>query len=485
MAIRSGAIFLGAFVGGAGWLLPATAGAVNFRLSQVADLSPASGSRLAFGDTDHDGQNEVVLNRRDETFNFSYRVFENQGNNVYVEQYRGAPLYPAAIADLDGDGKAEIIGQQGAHVQVYESPDSMSHPSQLVWSSPNLSTTIGPTFVADTDRDGRMEILHEASWGLFSARFIVFENTGDNAFEEVFSIITQGGSMVVADLDGDGLIEVTSCGYSPPVNEAAFVVFESPANDTWVQTFMDSTGMDYGGASTGGLDSDGNGSRELFLQGTYSDGVTEYWMTVVYEAIGDNQFAKVATLMATDGSGGSGGNALGNVDGVGREEYLLEGGNRLWIHRAMAPGQWVLIDEVLDPTGIQVGVQLFDANKNGREEIFWPTSGATATTIVLEHDQVPPSATDEGPRLRGGRLSIVPNPCRLLANLRVPEPVQGAARLAIYDVSGRLVERSVLTRDEHERFRWAAQRYAPGIYLLRIESKDGAVLAAGRAVVIR
>ena len=220
---------------------------------------------MTFGDTDHDAKNEVIVYWRDEAWNFSYRILEEQGNNVYALEYLGADLVPYATGDLDQDGKEEIVGQSENLVRVYESPTPTSYPSQLVWSSSVLTNVVGETTIGDTDRDGRMEIIHSENHWTGTASLLIFECAGDNSFQQVASIVTgsgDNGEKVIADLDGDGLVEIALSGLEGVVH-----IYESPADNTWVETWTDSTGLRNAYGVEGGRDTDGNGKPETVRHG--------------------------------------------------------------------------------------------------------------------------------------------------------------------------------------------------------------------------
>ena len=453
---------------------PMNAVAVTFPFNEIAQIAPAGANILTFGDTDHDGRNEVILSWLDDnSYCCFYRILEEQGSNVYSEEYRsGYDLFPFSTGDLDRDGKAEIIGQHSYWLQVFESIDAASYPTQLVWTSPALSNNLGRTSVADTDRDGRMEIIHNlGSW------MIIYENTGDNSYEQVYLGPTVGGEHTIADLDGDGLIEIGSVG------GYRVRVFESPADNTWVQTWSDSTELWGSGSSEGGRDTDGNGKPELFVMGNASVGGSA-WTTIVYEATGDNQFTRVATLALPEAGSGVTYNELANLDGLGAEEYLMQGLCCLWIYQAVAPGQWALIQEITDPDGQHHGLHAFDVNRNGRPELFWDTDALFSQTLVLEY---PFGVSGAEPQIPGRTtsLSILPNPCQVEARLHVQVTVADAAVLAVYDVAGRLVERRVLVRDERGQILWPVRHLSAGIYFLHLENRSGARLASGRGTVVR
>lgn len=460
---------------------PGAATSTTIELAQLAELPPAGGGLLVFGDSDHDGRIEVVLMWRDANFNFSYRIHERQDDESYPEVHRGVFLYPLAMGDPDGDGKTDLIGQTGDLLQIYESPTPSDHPSLLVWVQQDPVNIIGSARIADTDRDGRMEILHDRALDFgFTGELQILENTADNEYVEVYSLITHGGGRLIGDWDGDGLTEIAYCGMVPQLG-VQLTVLESPADDTWVVTFTDTVELDSGAYAQGGLDTDGNGKPEMFFSGDYQGAHT----TVIYESSGDNMYTCIATLRAADGSSGSTSNALGNLDGVGHEEYLMDGNSRLYVYRPMAPGQWALIGEIQD-TGGHFHPYCFDANENGRAELFWPTDSNWWTTLVLEHPLVPPSEAPDAAWYGTLPVSVSPTPCRTGGSVLLPDAAaRGVSRISVFDVAGRLVERLSVTRDPQGRFVWPTRHLAGGVYFLQLEDRRGSPVARGRGVVVR
>ncbi len=105
-------------------------------------------------------------------------LWEHRGEDVYSLEASGSSyLITYALADLDQDGRSELIGQTSGYVKVLESVDAHSYPSQLVWSSPYLSNFAGTTAIGDTDGDGKMEIIQSVNG---SGGLVIFECVGDN-----------------------------------------------------------------------------------------------------------------------------------------------------------------------------------------------------------------------------------------------------------------------------------------------------------------
>ena len=104
----------------------------SFPLELIAEIEVGHSGAVAFGDTDHDGLNEVIISAGPGCGN--YRILEEQGNNVYTVEYTGACLLPFATGDLDQDGKAEIIGQVGSNAAC--------HGTAVLWRSRQLSAGV-------------------------------------------------------------------------------------------------------------------------------------------------------------------------------------------------------------------------------------------------------------------------------------------------------------------------------------------------------
>jgi len=368
---------------------------------------------------------------------------------------------------------------------VYESTSPSTYPTVLTWTSPALTNILGIPTIGDTDRDGDMEIIHSVNtYGV--SWLVIFENRGDNEFVEVFETPTSGrqdsGPKVVADLDQDGLIEIAFCGTSGFLH-----VFESPDDDVWQETFVDTTGLFNAYAVCGGVDTDGNGKPELFVAGDGGGGLR---VTYVYEAASDNSYTRIATLTYNDQHMAGLTSIVADIDGTGRPEYVLSVFRQLLVYRAVAPGEWLMTVGAIDPDvdGMQTDVHTFDVNQNGREEIFWAAEGNihTQATLVLEHPPVPVTDVQPSGALALEALTVVPNPCQAQATLLLgPRSRATASAVAVFDAAGRLVSRGPPVRGISGQLLWAPLALRPGLYFLRVEGPSGRPLAVGRTVVVR
>jgi len=448
-------------------------------LQIVGKLSYSAFGNLAFGDTDRDCSNEVILSAL-ATYCNTYRVYERTDAGSYILEYEspdggdGCNVDIFAVGDLDSDGKMEFVGQWSYYLRVYESLDGQSHPGSLVWQSQPISNVLGYPVIADTDRDGRMEIIHSMNLFSFSGMgsLLIFESTADDMFELKFTATMLNSNTIekrVADLDGDGLVEIAVPGLLGYLH-----VFESPADDVWVSTFLDTMELQGAYGIEGPVDTDRDGRGEFLVVGTGQTG----WETWIYETEGDDQFVVTGILGYSDGWAGGGRNALGDLDSDGQLEYLMSSCGHLQIYRAARDGGWDYVGEFLDPQYCpHTDPYAFDSDGDGRAEIFWAASGDS--TLILEWQQ-----TSSNAGLEQRVLALVPNPFRASTSLQVPEPFSRAVQLSVYDVTGRRIVRALLPAGARV-FPWDASGMAAGIYMVRIEGPNEAPLASTKAIIIR
>jgi hypothetical protein len=228
----------------------------------------AKGDSIAAGDLGHDGVSEIVVGA---AFGGPPTVRVLRGDGTEILSFLAydkdmAQGVTVAVGDVDGDGKAEIVTGTGpgaaAHVRVF---DGSGHEKLI----PGGFFPFGSDFmggvnlaVADTDGDGKAEIVaapgptggpHVTVWsgaGRKKADFFAFDNG-----------YPYGLNVAAGDLDGDGKAEIVAAlaGASPP----AVRVFDG-ATGAKLREFAGIRGFE-GGLNLSVGDVDGDGTRDILV----------------------------------------------------------------------------------------------------------------------------------------------------------------------------------------------------------------------------
>jgi len=262
---------------------PPSTGAVDYQLRETLTPVPIDHRNLVgVEDLDGDGALDVVVHSW-WTGN-TYKILERVGSTL-VERATFSDdqrvIRGVAVADVDGDGRGEIISANYRRVTIREATSNDTYAVIHQETLGNYIESTEATFrVGDSDGDGRREFLIPRE--SFPSRLYMLEGTANDTYARLGPLEGGGGNAGAAgamDLDGDS------------VPDSVFFDDDSYSMD-WGHTFVFENGLlvfdtlDFSARVLG--DTDGNGKLEMI--GPTSDWDSD---TIIFENTGDNAYAEV------------------------------------------------------------------------------------------------------------------------------------------------------------------------------------------------
>ncbi len=255
-------------------------------------------------------------------------LFEFENGQFNAHELISKILIPRDIGDSDQDSLMEILAGAGPNSFILESTQENTFPQQIVWADSN---NFWASRFADLDNDGKVEII-----GRRENTFFVYENNGDNEYQKVQALpnptdgsnITGVPHTAIGDFDGDGKMEILIGDYDGDI-----YIYECIKDNVYQHTWQDSLPlMDAINFITGG-DFDGDGIDE-FAAGCHSspnldleheyDG--RYWIFRIYDSVDDNDYRvtwEQAFFGFADPADFASGISAGDIDSDNRDELLI------------------------------------------------------------------------------------------------------------------------------------------------------------------
>jgi hypothetical protein len=248
------------------------------------------------GDANGDGKADVVGFGQSGTFvalstGSSFGAVQNWIMGFAKSQgWTSQDTYPRTVGDVNGDGKADAIGFGKYGVNVSLSTGSAFTSPSAVWIA-NYGTDVGgwtsqnalPRLVGDVNGDGKADVVGFGNYAVFVSLSTGSSFAAPEAWTAEFSKVTGGWTSqdeyprFLADMNGDGLADIVGCR-----SEGTWVALSTGHSferaTLWYNGFSYLAGgwVSYDQHPRAGADATGDGRAELVGFGQWGTQVVVY-----------------------------------------------------------------------------------------------------------------------------------------------------------------------------------------------------------------
>jgi hypothetical protein len=318
----------------------------------------------AIGDINNDGLGDMAVTNGDDQ---NVIVFINNGNgtfgNAYVTVNTSSYPYSARIADLNGDGKADLIVAIEGGLEVFMNQGNGAFgPGRNYLSGTSLDESI---MVADVNLDGSPDIAIMANGSL-----AILANNGQGLFAPP-AFFPPGYDMryvLAGDFNGDGLIDFA--GLSFHQSKIAILLNAGRSGPVTSDSLLAARSFPAGGVVGGSVIADFNADGKPDFAVT--NGGQDKTVSILLND-GMGQF----TSRLTSGVGGSpGAIAAGDLNGDSIPDVAVSFWTEKNVGLLLSRGDGTFATPVTyipqdgNPSGIAIG----DVNNDGKQDLFVATT---------------------------------------------------------------------------------------------------------------
>ncbi|MEP7146129.1 MAG: S8 family serine peptidase [bacterium] len=343
----------------------------NYGYIQKNYSLPYSQSCDKITDVNGNGLKDIFLNSINRNLRLNLYEFNDGSFSKISNDNWGDYKVGRDAGDIDGDGKNEVLLSKGRDGFVYESSGVNELPVNLIWSDTG-NGNFWSARIADTDGDGRKEIL-----GLGKTGLRILEARGDNNYQQIanlnyFGIDSTPNSqnVLVEDFDNDGKNDIAfinlyyeSRGSALP--KTGISVYENISDNNYTRVFKDSIDRLIKGDNFVSGDFNGDGKKDFALGVVSKDGdLIQYYSLYVYTSTADNSYSLLDVQdIYNYKSYAETSTKAADIDNDGRDEILVNTGTLFYIFKFDSSlGRFAPVFYMKDINTVNQIVYDFDAN---------------------------------------------------------------------------------------------------------------------------
>ncbi len=466
-------------------------------ITGAAGLAGVSGAVIVWAEVTGDAYPDLILGNK---------LYANDGDGSFsLRSGTGILGSVAATADLDHDGKLDLISLNGALTVLWGNGNGTFSPAAIGGSS---ATTL---VCLDYDLDGRQDIY----LGTYSGDNHLYRNEGARSFVDEtasagVSCTRSTSGVTTGDYDNDGWPDLYVGNHRGQLSDPDNRLYRNNGDGSFSNLSASAGTPARASTRTAAFaDYDNDGWLDLLVN-------DHYYGNKLYRNNRDGSFTDQADPLHLDGGFGDYfGMGWGDYNGDGALDLFVAGHFHIYrLHRNdNCPGNWLtlkLIGAEGNRDAVGTRVELFRdgltltrwvtagegyndfhsldlefglGDELGADSlrIHWPGGeqlhlGATAANQFLEIEQNgDPTAVDEHPADASPALGLTayPNPFNPRTTLGFFLESEASVTLRIHDSSGRrvatLIDRRILAAGAHEQV-WTGTDLPSGVYLARLET---------------
>ena len=301
----------------------------NYPVVLPPPFEDVGASSIAFSDVDGDGDSDVLITGVTNSGRIS-KLYTNDGASIFTE-VMGTPFEAVAsgciaFSDVDGDGDSDVLitgrTNSGRISKLYTN-DGMGSFTEVT-GTPFPGVSVSYVAFSDVDGDGDNDVLITGASNPGPEIVKLYTNDGMGNFTEVtdtpFNNI-KVRRFAFSDVDGDGDSDVLITGaISPGVNIAKLYTNDGTGN------YTEATGTPFAGvyySSIAFSDVDGDGDSDVLITGAISP---DTYIAKLYTNDGTGSYTEVMGTPFDGVAGGSNAIAFSDIDGDGDSDVLITGG---------------------------------------------------------------------------------------------------------------------------------------------------------------